>query len=104
MDIYASAVGQSQKDVSQYIERNLKEQKTYGYVKPYIPVINEPVVRKVWIPDQKSEENPDVLVAGHWIYLMIEPSKWFVDGRIMDTKLPVIIPVSSKVESKDNGN
>lgn len=98
MDVYASATGQSQKDVAKFIENNLKEQKTFGYVKPYIPVMNEPVVRKVWIPDHKSEENSDVLIAGHWVYVMIQPSNWFVESKTVDSKLPVIIPVSAQTE------
>ena len=104
MEVYSSAVGQSQKDVAEFVERNLKEQRTFGYTKPYIPVINEPVVRKVWIPDHKSEDNSDVLVAGHWVYLMIEPSKWFVDGKTVDTNFPIIIPGASKTGLKENGN
>ena len=104
MEVYASAVGQSQKDVAEFVEKNLKEQRTFGYTKPYIPVINEPVVRKVWIPDHKSQDNSDVLVAGHWVYLMIEPSKWFVDGKTVDTNFPIIIPGASKTGLKENGN
>ena len=98
MQVYAHASGQGKKDVGQFIENNLKEQKTFGFVKPYIPVVNEPVVRKVWVPDHKSEENSDVLVAGHWIYLMIQPATWFIDGKTVDTKFPVIIPTSNKAQ------
>ncbi len=97
MDVYASATGQSQKDVAQFIENNLKENKTFGYTKPYIPVVNEPVVRKVWIPDHKSDDNSDVLVAGHWVYLMIQPSTWFIDGKSRDTKLPIIVPINPNI-------
>jgi hypothetical protein len=93
-DIYATSMGQSQKDVSQFIERNLQEQKTFGYVKPYIPVVNEPVVRKVWVPDHKSEDNTDVMIAGHWVYVMIQPSTWFIDGKTVDAKFPVIVPAA----------
>lgn len=96
MDIYANATGQAQKDVTQFVENNLKEQKTFGYVKPYIPVINEPVVRKVWIPDHKSEDNSDVLIAGHWIYLMIQPSTWFIENNTIESKTPIIVPSSSE--------
>jgi hypothetical protein len=96
MDIYANSTGQAQKDVTQFIEHHLKEQETFGYVKPYIPVINEPVVRKVWIPDHKSENNSDVMIAGHWVYLMIQPPTWFIDGKIIDSKMAVIIPSAKK--------
>lgn len=101
MDIYSQSVGQSQKDVAQFIEHNLKEQKTFGYVKPYIPVMNEPVVRKVWIPDHKAQDNADVMVAGHWSYVMIQPSSWFIDEKTADTHFSIIIP-SSQEEDKNN--
>lgn len=101
MDIYAESAGQSQKDVAQFIEQHLKEQKTYGYVKPYIPVVNEPVVRKVWVPDHKSEGNTDVMIAGHWVYVMIRPATWFIEGEVIDSKLPVIVPSEAKLPAKE---
>ena len=101
MDIYSQSMGQSQKDVAQFIEHNLTEQKTFGYVKPYIPVMNGPVVRKVWVPDHKAQDDADVMVAGHWSYVMIQPPAWFIDGKSADTRLPVIIP-SSREPDKNN--
>ena len=92
MDVYLSGTGQAQKDVSVFIESNLREEKTYGYVKPYIPVVNDPVVRKVWIPDHKAQDNSDVMIAGHWVYVMVQPPTWFIDGKTVDTKLPIIVP------------
>ena len=56
MQVYADSVGEGKKDTAQILEDNLTERKTYGYVKPYVPVIQEPVVRKVWIPDHKSTQ------------------------------------------------
>ncbi|MBI4309625.1 MAG: hypothetical protein HY591_04770 [Candidatus Omnitrophica bacterium] len=78
-DIYAQSVGDAQKDTAKFIEQNLKEQKTFGYVKPYIPVVQGPVVRKVWLPDHKSQEDAAVLVGGHWVYLMVEGLRWFTE-------------------------
>ncbi|MBI3602723.1 MAG: hypothetical protein HY209_07525 [Candidatus Omnitrophica bacterium] len=100
MDIYAQSAGQAQKDVTKFIENNLKEEKTFGYVKPYIPVMNDPVVRKVWIPDHKSEDNPDVMIAGHWSYVMIQPPTWFIDGKTVEAQLPVIVPSESSIHSQ----
>ena len=97
MDIYSRSSGQAGKDVAKFIEHNLKEQKTFGYVKPYIPIMNGPVVRKVWIPDHKSQDNADVMIAGHWNYVMIQPPTWFMDGQSMDARLPVIVPLPSRV-------
>ncbi len=107
MDIYANGTGQAQKDVALFIEKNLKEQKIFGYIKPYIPVINEPVVRKVWIPDHKSEDNSDVMIAGHWVYLMIQPSTWFIEGKTVDAQVPVIVPLTFQISQEpkeDNKN
>ena len=100
MDIYANSTGQAQKDVAQFIEKNLREQKTFGYVKPYIPVVNEPEVRKVWIPDHKSEDNSDVMIAGHWVYVMIRPPTWFIEGETVETKFPVIVPSLAEPNQK----
>ena len=102
MDTYAQSSGQAQKDVAKFIEENLREQKTFGYVKPYIPVMNEPVVRKVWIPDHRSEENVDVMIAGHWSYVMIQPPTWFIEGKSINAQLPVIVP--SSLEGTVNQN
>jgi hypothetical protein len=101
MQIYAQSAGDAQKDISKFIENNLKEQKTFGFVKPYIPVMREPVVRKVWIPDHKSQEDADVLIAGHWSYVMIEPPTWFIDEKQVDAKVPMIVPVSNTTNKKE---
>ena len=91
-DIYAQSVGDSQKDMARFVEENLKEQKTFGYVKPYIPVIEQPQVRKVWIPNHKSDQDGAVLVAGHWVYLMVEGPRWFIEEETQSAHLPVIVP------------
>jgi|GEM_PF-785765 len=102
MDIYAKSTHQAKADTAQFIENNLKEQNTFGYVKPYIPVMNEPLVRKVWIPDHKSQDDADVMIAGHWNYVMIKPSMWFIDGNTLDSRMPVVVPglAEEKVEKK----
>ena len=91
-DIYAQSVGDAQRDAAKFIEENLKEQKTFGYIKPYIPVIQEPVVRKVWIPDHKERQDASVLVGGHWVYLMIQGPKWFIEDQTNGIEVPVIVP------------
>ena len=91
-DVYAQSVGDAQKDTAKFIEQNLKEQKTFGYVKPYIPVMQGPVVRKVWLPDHKSQEDASVLVGGHWVYLMVEGPRWFVEEENHNVQVPVIVP------------
>lgn len=44
---------------------------------PYVPVVTAPRVQRVWIPAHVDEAGD--MVAGHWIYLMLERSRWFVD-------------------------
>jgi len=92
MDIYANSIGDSQKDTARTVQENLKEQKTFGYVKPYIPVMTGPVVRKVWIPDHRSDEDGGVLVAGHWVYVMVQPPRWFIQEETKNVDVPVIVP------------
>ncbi len=104
MDIYTRSSNEARKDVAQFIEHHLKEQKTFGYVKPYIPIVNEPVVRKVWIPDHKSEDNADTMIAGHWTYLMIRPATWFIDEKTLENRIPVTIPLASASFKEENKN
>ncbi len=99
MDTYVESVGDSQKDTARYVQENLKEQKTFGYVKPYIPVMASPVVRKVWVPDHKAVEDGGILVAGHWVYLMVQGPRWFIEEETKKVDVPVIVP-SSPVEQK----
>ncbi len=82
-DIYAQSRGDAQKDVDKFIQENLKEQQRLGYIRPYIPVLQPPMVRKVWIPDHPSQEDPHVLVGGHWVYVMVQGPRWFTqDPRL----------------------
>ncbi len=94
MDVYADSVGQSRKDMKKFIDDKLTEQNTYGYVKPYVPVVEAPQVSKVWVPDQKSKSDPDVLVAGHWTYVMVQGPKWFIDTESPDgAQADMIVPL-----------
>ena len=93
MDAYMDAVASGRKDVANYIKDNLKLTKTFGYVKPYVPVMRPPQVAMVWIPAHKSSNDAGALVGGHWVYLMVEPSKWFIDEESkQEARIPIIIP------------
>ena len=98
MDTYARSVSDAHNDVAGYVRENLKEQKTFGYVKPYIPVMTAPVVRKVWVADHRSEQDGGVLVAGHWVYLMVKGPRWFIEDETKKVEVPVIIPTASASE------
>ncbi len=91
-DIYRQSMGDARRDVGQFVADHLKEQKVFGYVKPYVPVIDPPIVKKVWVPDHKSEDDAAVLVAGHWVYLMIQGPKWFIEDEVKESVLPIVVP------------
>jgi len=64
-----------------------------GYTKPYLPVFQEPKIIKVWIPPHKSKDDQNVLIAGHWSYVMIEDPSWYIDNEITkEMSVGVIVP------------
>jgi len=64
-----------------------------GYTKPYLPVFQEPKIIKVWVPPHKSKDDQNVLIAGHWSYVMVEGPSWYVDNEITkDMSVGVIVP------------
>jgi len=64
-----------------------------GYTKPYLPVFQEPKIIKVWIPPHKSKDDQNVLIAGHWSYVMIEDPSWYIDNEVTkEMSVGVIVP------------
>jgi len=47
-----------------------------GYVTPYVPIVSAPKTIKVWIPDYISKKNPNVLVSGHWVFMLLTSGGW----------------------------
>ena len=93
MDVYLEAVSSGRADAVNYIKENLKIDKAFGYVKPYLPVVEPADVRMVWLPAHKSKVAPEVLVSGHWIYLMVKDSRWFIDAQTKsEARIPLILP------------
>ena len=93
MDVYLEAVSIGRADSVNYMKENLKINQAFGYVKPYVPVVQPADVRLVWLPTHKSKYSSEVLVSGHWIYLMVKPSGWFIDAQNDDkAKVPLIVP------------
>jgi len=93
MDAYLDAVSAARADSANYIKDNLKINRAFGYVKPYAPIVSPADVRLVWIPTHKSKENSSALVSGHWVYIMVKPSTWFIDSQAKDNaKIPLITP------------
>jgi len=83
---------------------NLKIGQSLGFTPPYVPVIQPAEVKKAWIPAHKSESDPDVLVAGHWIYIKIKDDQWFIDTESEESdSFSIIIPTTSSQDIQ-NGN
>jgi hypothetical protein len=93
IDTYLEGLSSGRADSVNYIKENLKINQAFGYVKPYVPVVQPADVRLVWIPAHKSEYSPEVLVSGHWVYLMVKEPHWFIDTVESDkVKVPLIVP------------
>lgn len=93
MDAYLDAVSAGRADSANYIKKNLKINQAFGYVKPYVPIVSPADVRLVWIPTHKSKENSSAWVSGHWVYIMVKPSAWFIDSQEKNkARIPLIIP------------
>ena len=73
---------------------------------PYVPLVDPPRVQRVWIPAYVNSAGD--LVAGHWIYLMLRPSGWFLDDgrntekRQLDLNVPAGITVRKPASKPDS--
>jgi hypothetical protein len=93
MDVYLEAMSNGRADSVNYIKENLKISRAFGYVLPYTPVVEPADVRLVWIPAHKSKSAPEVLVSGHWVYIMVKESSWFIDSQSKsEVKIPLVLP------------
>ena len=67
---------------------------------PYLPLVQPPQVQRVWITAHLNDDGD--LIAGHWVYLMLAPSQWFLRGyrgdRVLKLKLPA--PVTPAPQGK----
>ena len=62
---------------------------------PYLPLVQPPEVRRVWVTAHLNREGD--LIAGHWVYLMLEPSSWLLRYRgpqEFRLKLPARAPIA----------
>jgi len=99
VDVYLEAISSGRADSANYIRENLKFAQAFGYVKPYAPVIEPADVRLVWIPAHKSKGDGDTLISGHWVYIMVKQSRWFIDAQKSDkVKIPLIIPYKETIK------
>ena len=67
-----------------------------GPEEPYLPLVQPPEVQRVWITAHLNDDGD--LIAGHWVYLMLESSQWFLKGyqgdRVLKLKLPAPAPIA----------
>ena len=67
---------------------------------PYLPLVQPPQVQRMWITAHLNDDGD--LIAGHWVYLMLAPSQWFLRGyrgdRVLKLKLPA--PLAPQPASK----
>ena len=66
---------------------------------PYLPLVQPPDVRRVWVTAHLNQEGD--MIAGHWVYLMLEPSSWLLryrGPRKLELQLPARVPVAAAGE------
>ncbi|MCL5674245.1 MAG: TraV family lipoprotein [Candidatus Omnitrophica bacterium] len=91
--LYRHAEKQGKYDTIKAIARQLKINKALGYVKPYVPVINPPVVKRAWIVPHQTKNG--ALVGGYWVYIIVKKPSWYIDTPQMN--IPAItIPYVNK--------
>ena len=65
---------------------------------PYLPLVQPPKVQRVWITAHLNDAGD--LIAGHWVYLMLEPSHWLLRNyqgpRPLRLKLPMPVVPEAK--------
>lgn len=83
-EIYNHAFKEGSDTVMEKLKNDLIMRDTYGFTKPYVPVILPPEVRRVWIPDHINEEGD--LVSGHWVYMKLRESNWFIENYKQEKK------------------
>ena len=63
---------------------------------PYLPLVQPPSVKRVWVTAHLNEAGD--LIAGHWVYLMLEPSSWYLRSykgpQDLQLKLPGRAPIA----------
>jgi len=75
------------------IRRELTIQGTLGYVRPGVPVRTPPHVMAVWIPAFVNTEGD--MVSGHWVYMVRQQEKWFIEAETGPGTAAVTVPRSS---------
>ena len=67
---------------------------------PYLPLVQPPQVQRVWVTAHLNDDGD--LIAGHWVYLMLEPSQWLLRDYQgpQELKLSLPAPVAPELKGK----
>ncbi len=63
-----------------------------GIEKPYVPVYAPPRVVKVWVPAHVAWQDKDVMVAGHWTFVVVTPPRWYIEDDKGAFNISVVLP------------
>lgn len=75
------------------IQRELTMHGTLGYLRPGVPVRTPPNVMAVWIPTFVNAEGD--MVSGHWVYMVRQQEKWFIEEETGPGTAAVTVPRGS---------
>ncbi|MBF0619944.1 MAG: hypothetical protein HQL19_07240 [Candidatus Omnitrophica bacterium] len=94
-DIYRRSKQARPVDRTQSLAGLVQLRPQMGYMKPYLPVFNDPRVIKVWIPPHVIPGDRNVLVGGHWTFVMLETPGWFIENEVTGkVSVPVLVPTA----------
>ena len=65
---------------------------------PYLPLVQPPQVQRVWVTAHLNDDGD--LIAGHWVYLMLEPSQWLLRDYQGPQELKLKLPAPISPEPK----
>ena len=68
---------------------------------PYLPLVRPPEVQRVWITAHLNESGD--MIAGHWVYLMLESSQWFLRGYQGSQELRLQLPARAPIAVRPQG-
>jgi hypothetical protein len=63
---------------------------TFGPGQVAVPVLVSPDVRRVWVPTHENAEGE--LIAGHWAFLRVRDSRWFLEAPPARDASPAGLP------------
>ena len=65
---------------------------------PYLPLVQPPKVQRVWVTAHLNDDGD--LIAGHWVYLMLEPSQWLLRNYQGPQELKLRLPAAPEPKGK----